>query len=549
VLKKHSQEVWKAAGAMGSATFLSRLMGVVREQVFAYWFGAGHFMDAYNVAFRIPNLLRDLFAEGAMSASLVPVFTQTRLQEGSRRAWRVAGLVFRAVFFGVGGLSLIGILIAPSLVHFYASSFQLIPGKFELTVLMTRILFLFFPCVALAAAFMGILNACGVFFLPAFASALFNLSSVLVGLGFVKLFLHVPGWEPIVGMALGVVFGGGVQAFCQYPALKKAGYVWIPQQSADPLWYRDQRLRQMLGMMVPGTLGLAATQLNLLVNTILATSEGPGSVSWLNYAFRLMQFPIGVFGVSLASATLPQVALQWAQKDYLAVERTLLRSLRSVFACNLPAALGLAFLGPSIVRCLFQYGHFQSEDTHATALALAMYALGLPSYSMVKVLVPACYALGSTKIPVISSVFSVLITLVLNTCMVRWVGYWGLALGTSIAAIFNGFFLTQAIRVILKKQGVFFSWKALWYAFLSYGGVALSMVAVAIFFEGLLETAIPDSGFSQFGWFGLVFGRCLRLGSVLGVSVAWVLGLAYVLKLPEMVQVFESISRRVKKRR
>jgi len=213
VLKKHSQEVWKAAGAMGSATFLSRLMGVVREQVFAYWFGAGHFMDAYNVAFRIPNLLRDLFAEGAMSASLVPVFTQTRLQEGSRRAWRVAGLVFRAVFFGVGGLSLIGILIAPSLVHFYASSFQLIPGKFELTVLMTRILFLFFPCVALAAAFMGILNACGVFFLPAFASALFNLSSVLVGLGFVKLFLHVPGWEPIVGMALGVVFGGGFRHF------------------------------------------------------------------------------------------------------------------------------------------------------------------------------------------------------------------------------------------------------------------------------------------------------------------------------------------------
>jgi putative peptidoglycan lipid II flippase len=547
VLKKNSTEVWKAAGAMGSATLLSRLMGVVREQVFAYWFGAGHWMDAYNVAFRIPNLLRDLFAEGAMSASLVPVFTQARLEEGPRRAWRVAGLVFRSVFLGVAGLSLFGMFLAPWLVHFYASSFRWVPGKFELTVSMTRILFLFFPCVALAAAFMGILNACGVFFLPAFASALFNVSSVLVGLTFVNIFSHWPILQPIEGMALGVVVGGLVQAFCQYPALKKVGYTWVSREREDPLWYRDQRLRQMLGMMLPGTLGLAATQLNLLVNTILATSQIPGSVSWLNYAFRLMQFPIGVFGVSLASATLPQVALQWAEKDYPAVERTLLRSLRSVFACNLPAALGLAFLGPSIVRCLFQYGHFRPEDTQATAWALAMYAVGLPSYSMVKVLVPACYALGNTKIPVLSSVFSVLITLFLNTCMVRWMGYGGLALGTSIAAIFNGLFLTHAIHLILKKKGVFFSWKALWYAFFAYVAVSLSMVGVALFIEGLLEVWIPDV-FFPISWWGVVLGRCLRLGFVVMASVAWFLGISYLLKLSEMVQVLAWIGRRMKKR-
>src|SRR4051812_3012360 len=213
-----STSVLRAAGAMGIATFLSRILGLVREQVFAVMFGAGNATDAYNVAFRIPNLLRDLFAEGAMSASLVPIFTRVRAEEGDARAWRVAGLVFRVLFFTVTALSLAGMLFAPQLVGLYASAYKQIPGKFELTVDMTRIMFPFFPLVALAAAFMGILNACGIFFLPAFASALFNVASIVVGVIFVGIFGYIePQWgiSPIVGMAIGVVAGGFVQAFCQ----------------------------------------------------------------------------------------------------------------------------------------------------------------------------------------------------------------------------------------------------------------------------------------------------------------------------------------------
>ncbi len=399
-----STGVLKAAGAMGVATLISRILGLVREQVFAFLFGAGSMTDAYQVAFRIPNLLRDLFAEGAMSASLVPTFTRTREEEGEDRAWRVAGLVFRVLFVLVTALAALGMIFAPQLVALYASAFKQVPGKFELTVRMTREMYPFFPVVALAAAYMGILNACGVFFLPAFASALFNLVSIVVGVICTQIFIHFGadwGVHPIEGMAIGVLFGGMIQAGCQLPSLYRKGYRWIPKRAQDPVWYSDPRLKRMLFMMVPGTVGLAATQVNILVNTVLATSQGPGAVSWLNYAFRLMQFPIGIFGVSIASATLPKVSQQWVRQDIAGVSATLVRSLRTVFAVNLPASAGLAFLGFPIIELIFQYGRFRPDDAKATAWALAMYAIGLTAYSAVKVLVPACYALGNTRVPVI----------------------------------------------------------------------------------------------------------------------------------------------------
>ena len=458
---KPQRSVLKDAGVMSFAILLSRIMGLVREQVFAFLFGAGNMTDAYNIAFRIPNLLRDLFAEGAMSASLIPIFTRTRIEEGERRAWRVVGLVFRVLSGLVAVLALLGILFAPQLVNLYASAFHKIPGKFELTVEMTRIMFPYFPLVALAAAFMGILNACGVFFLPAFASALFNVGSVVVGVICAQVVIHWGAhWriQPIEGMAIGVIAGGAVQAFCQLPALYRVGYRWQKRSSTDPQWNRDPRLRQMLLMMVPGTIGLAATQVNLLVNSILATSQGPGAVSWLNYAFRLMQFPIGIFGVSLASATLPKVSRQWAHRDVKGVSETLTHSIRSVFAINLPAAAGLIFLGYPIVELIFQYGRFYPEDTRATSAALAMYSVGLVAYSIVKVLVPACYALGNTRLPVISSVLAVGVTIILNLMMVKSFGYWELALGTSIAAIFNGTFLLGAIRGLIRKSRGNFHW-------------------------------------------------------------------------------------------
>ncbi len=545
-----SSGVLKAAGAMGAATFLSRIMGLVREQVFAYLFGAGNMTDAYQVAFRIPNLLRDLFAEGAMSASLVPTFTRTRHEEGDDRAWRVVGLVFRVLLSLVGVLSMIGVIFAPQLVNLYASAFHQVPGKFELTVRMTREMFPFFPLVALAAAFMGILNACGVFFLPAFASALFNLASVLIGVILARVFSTWGanwGVHPIEGMAVGVVVGGAVQAFCQLPSLYKKGYRWVTRRAQDPVWHQDPRLRQMLWMMVPGTVGLAATQVNLLVNTVLATSQGPGAVSWLNYAFRLMQFPIGIFGVSLASATLPRVSEQWVKKDFSAVNDTLTRSLRMVFAVNLPASAGLAFLGFPIIELIFQYGRFHPSDAEATALALAMYSVGLTAYSAVKVLVPACYAMGNTRIPVISSVLSVGLTILLNTWMVKPLGYWGLALGTSIAAIFNAAFLLNALYKILGERGERVQVRAILSGLCAYSGLALSMGFLCYFSHKGLRVWISDEVLVEsLGKAGVWIARLLRVGILMVEGLTWVLVLSYFFKLEEFQIAFHLFTKKFK---
>ncbi|MGZ3697910.1 MAG: murein biosynthesis integral membrane protein MurJ [Bdellovibrionota bacterium] len=545
-----SPSVLRAAGAMGVATFLSRIMGLVREQVFAILFGAGNMMDAYIVAFRIPNLLRDLFAEGAMSASLVPTFTRTRIEEGERRAWRVAGLVFRVLFVTVSILAVLGILFAPGLVNLYAGAYHKIPGKFELTVFMTRVMFPFFPLVALAAAFMGILNACEVFFLPAFASALFNLGSIVTGVILSLLcFRYGAQWgvQPIVGMAVGVVVGGFVQSFCQVPALRRQGYHYVSRAAGEPPWYRDPRLREMLWMMVPGTIGLAATQVNLLVNTVLATSQGPGAVSWLGYAFRLMQFPIGIFGVSLASATLPRVSRLWVAQDYRGVETTLSQSLRHVFAINLPASAGLAFLGYPIIQLIYNYGRFYPEDTANTAMALAMYSIGLTAYSGVKVLVPACYALGNTRVPVISSVCAVAATIVLNLLMVGPFGYKGLALGTSIAAMLNFAFLLVAIRSLLREKGGSFPFQPLAKSFSVQLFIALVMGVGCYYTSRGLNWLLPD------GWVVETFtrkliplARAVRVAALVAEGGLIVVILSKLLRVRETTEALDLFTRKLK---
>ncbi len=475
-MNQRGEKILKSAGLMGVATFFSRILGLLREQVFAMLFGASHAMDAFNIAFRIPNLLRDLFAEGAMSTALVPVFTQVKTKEGGERAWRVAGLVFRVLVGLSVILSLLGIIFSNELVSLYAGAYKKIPGKFELTVLMTRIIFPFFPLIVLAAAFMGVLNACGYFFIPSFAPALFNLVSLIVGVPLVVLLPRF-GYASILGMAIGVVVGGFAQAFSQYPSLLKAGYFFPKKQSGDPIWTQDPALKQMLLLMLPGMVGLAATQVNFLINSILATSQGPGSVSYLSYAFRLMQFPIGIFGVSLAMGALPQISKNCAMGEYAEMTKTLEQTLRRVFAINLPSALGFIFLGYPIIQLIYEYGHFNSDATVCTAYALGAYAVGLTAYSCVKVLVPVFYAMGNTKIPVYSSIQAVILTLVFNLLMIGPLGYWGLALGTSVAAIFNSVYLLYKIKKLLAVKKTEFLLGPLMKNFFSYLGVSIVMGA------------------------------------------------------------------------
>lgn len=335
----------RSAGAMSVAVLFSRVLGLVREQVFAAFFGASNAADAFQIAFRIPNLLRDLFAEGAMSAALVPTFIRVRQEQGIDRGWQLASRVFGLLFLIASVVAACGAFFSDRLVEIYASAFHNIPGKFELTVGLTQEMMTFFPMVALAAAFMSVLNACGRFFIPALSSAAFNLISVVIGVVFIPLAPRI-GHAPIEGMAFGVVLGGVVQAAVQIPTLIKSGFRWQWSTPQSTSLIKDRDLRRMLALMIPGTFGLAATQINILVNSILATGQSAGSVSWLNYAFRLMQFPIGVFGVSLATATLPLVSRKWVQKDFQGSKEAIESSVERVFAINFPAAAGLA--GPFI---------------------------------------------------------------------------------------------------------------------------------------------------------------------------------------------------------
>lgn len=462
---------------MGSATLLSRILGLVREQAFAYFFGAGNAMDAFNVAFRLPNVLRNIFAEGAMSAALIPVFTRVRVEEGDERAWRLAGLIFRVLGAAASLMAVAGIIAAPILVDFLAGSFHRVPGKLELTVALTRALFPYFPLIALSAALMAVLNCCGRFFLPALSSAVFNGVAIVTGVcGVLALeSFHQRGWlmavHPIEGMALGMIAGGVAQVLFQLPLLYRQGYRWVSRSRRDAghvpvAWHQDRGLRAVLSMILPGTLGLAATQLSVVVNTILATTQAVGAVSWLSYAFRLMQFPIGIFGASLASATLARISRDWAEHNFDAVKQSLADGLRHSFAINLPASAGLAFLAYPVIELVFQYGSFQSRDTHATAVALAMYALGLPAYSMVKILAPACYVLGAVRLPMFCSFASVILTVALNLLLIRPLGYWSLALGTSVGAVFNALCLLHFLNQRLVSRGGGLDLPGIWRSFL-----------------------------------------------------------------------------------
>ncbi len=305
-------------------------------------------------------------------------------------------------------------------------------------------------------------------------------------------------------------------------------------------------------MILPGTVGLAATQVNLLVNTILATSQGTGAVSWLNYAFRLMQFPIGIFGVSLAQATLPRVSSLWVENKHAATAQLIENSLRQVIGINLIASAGLIFLGEPIISLIFEYGRFSSADALQTAQALAAYSVGLTAYSVVKVLVPVCYAFGNTRIPVIGSVLSVVITIVLNLIFVRSMGFWGLALGTSLAAIFNAVFLVTTIQKMLRLKDTRLALLPILKTIATYAVISLAMglfargvwsISSGFLLKNLVSQLQTDSKFF------IAFVRMISVGLAMAVSGGFVLFMGRVLKLPEVIQVEEIFKRKFQKKK
>ena len=322
---QHIGIIAKSAGTVGVAVMCSRVLGLVREQVFAGMFGAGTAYDAFVVAFRIPNLLRDLFGEGALSAAFVTVFSDYDANRTEKQTWQLASnvLVFFAIALSI--ITILGIYMAEPLVSVLAPDFAEVSGKAYLTTKLTMIMMPFLIFISLSAVVMGILNTKGRFFVPAMASSYFNLGSVIGGVG-LALLLPRFGQPAIVGMAIGTLVGGMLQLGTQLPSLFKTGFIFRPH-----LRLTDPGLKRILRLMIPATIGLSATQLNIFINTNFASSCPEGSISWLNYAFRLVQLPIGVFGVAFSIATIPVLARHAATKDIQGMRETLVSSLTMVF--------------------------------------------------------------------------------------------------------------------------------------------------------------------------------------------------------------------------
>jgi putative peptidoglycan lipid II flippase len=430
----------RSTGVVSSATFLSRVLGLVREQVFAYLFGAGFATDAFIAAFRIPNLLRDLFAEGALSSAFIPVFTDHLHNQGKQRAWELANLVLNLLVLVVSVIVLLGIIFSPYIVRVIAPGFAEEAGKQQLTAQLSRIMFPFLLLIALAALAMGILNTFRRFGIPALAPAMLNLGMIAGGVLLSPLFD-----PPIMGMALGVLLGGFGQMAIQIPSLWKIGFRY-----KLGINLRDPGVKRILLLMAPATLGLASTQVNIFVNTLIASLLPQGSVSYLNYSFRLMQFPIGVFGVAVATVTFPIVSAYAAKKQRGELLGTFSSSLKLVFFLSIPSAVFLAVASRLVISVLFQHGRFDFLDTVATSQALVFYCIGLFAYSSVRLTASTFYAMGDTKTPVKTSAVAVAVNIGLNLLLMRPLGFRGLALAASVAAMTNLFLL---LRILDKKAG------------------------------------------------------------------------------------------------
>jgi putative peptidoglycan lipid II flippase len=429
----------KSAGIVSLAVMSSRVLGLIRDQIFAALFGAGVQMDAFVAAFRAPNLLRDLFAEGALSTAFITTFSEKISRGGDAEAWKLANKMATLTAIFMSGISLLGILLAPQIMWLLAPGFSDTPGKMELTVLLAQIMFPFIALVSLAALVMGMLNAKNVFGMPAMASTFFNLGSIIGGV--------VLGWwlDPnfgtkhygsgsLIGLSIGTLIGGLAQLCVQFPALRSVGYRFRP----DFAW-RDAGVRRILLLMGPAVVAASAVQVNVMVNGNFASHLGNGPVSWLSYAFRLMQLPIGIFGVAIGTVTLPVVARSAAAGNIAEFRAILAKGMRLAFLLTIPSTIGLVMLAQPIISLIYERRAFTAESTAQAAAALQFYAVGLSAYAGIKVLAPSFYALGKRNTPMMVSFLSIAVNYGLNqyfTFHLGW-GHRGLALSTGLVALTN----------------------------------------------------------------------------------------------------------------
>lgn len=436
-------------------TLVSRVLGLLREQLFAALFGASGTMqsDVFRMSFRIPNLLRDLFAEGALSAAFQPAFTRRLRLEGRASAAQLASKVITWILVVVGGLVLLGILLAPWMISLWAGGYAAVQGKVDLTVQLTRWMMPFLLLVSLAAVAMAMLNTEQRFVWPAVAPVLFNVVSIGVGC---VLWFGLRDWDPSTRVrwwALGTLAAGVAQLVVQWPVLLRMGYRIRLQWD---FWFKDADLRRIVAAMAPAAIGLMAVQINLLINSSIA-SKINGAQGWLESAFRLVQLPIGLFGVAIGTVAMTRYA-EGAADRHAGVEsmrQTCQRSLRLVVLLTAPCCLGLWILAEPLIRVLFQHGAFLPQDTQQTAAALRMYSLGLIPYALTKVVAPAFYAMDRGRIPVVATLLSVVVNASISLLATPHFGTPMLALGIAMAATCNALVLLVGFQWLV---GGAFSW-------------------------------------------------------------------------------------------
>jgi len=461
----------RALATVSGMTLLSRILGFVRDFVIARTFGAGMATDAFFVAFKLPNLLRRMFAEGAFSQAFVPILGEYKNKRGDRETLLLIDHVTSILALALFAVTAVGVAAAPLLVWISAPGFSADAGKFELTVTLTRITFPYILFMSLVALAGGILNTMSRFALPAFTPVLLNVAFIAMAL------FAVPYFDPPV-LALGwaVFLGGVLQLAIQIPALRRIAMLPRPSLNWRAAW-QDPGVRRILKLMGPALLGVSVSQISLLVNTVFASFLKSGSVSWLYYADRLMEFPSGMLGVALGTILLPSLSKYHASDNHLEYSRLLDWGLRLTLLLAAPAALALALLAVPLIATLFHHGAFTGDDVFQTRDALIAYSIGLVGLILVKVLAPGFYARQNIRTPVKIALISLLATQAMNLAFIGWLQHAGLALSIGLAACLNASLLYRGLR-----QHEVYQPQAGWRAFSLKLLVALAVMGGALWF-------------------------------------------------------------------
>lgn len=505
----HTSTIAKGAAVVSLATLASRVLGFVRDMATAWALGAGPLADAFFVAFRVPNLLRRLFGEGSLTMAFVPVFTRARRDGGDAEGFAMTRSVLVWLLAVLAVITVAAMVFAEPLTALIAPGFATNPDQLSLTAGLLRICFPYILFISVVALCMGVLNALGHFLAPALSPCLLNLALIAAALGAVWLDLSVPYM-----LAWGVLVGGALQLLLQVPYLRRFGFAW-----RGPWSWRHKGVARTGRLMLPTVFGAAVYQVNILIGTVLASLLTAGSISWLYYADRLVQFPLGVFGVAVSQAALPSLSGLAADNDMDGFQDALNASLRLTLFICLPATAGLAALAWPIVDVLFGRGAFGAADVSATAWALVAYGAGLPFFGLVRPLVSAYYALEDTRTPVIVATVCLVVYVAVGLALMRPMGHVGLALAVTVSSVVNVALLLWGLR---RRFG---PWAR--FARPSAKAAALSL-AMGL---GALATA-------GLGW------KAVALIPAWGVAFALA---CVLLKVPEALLYWEAVRRRIRR--